>query len=360
MTRNVCRLGLALAGGLLVAGGADGQVLGDLIDRWGDEEDEVLVSVVGAVRLDDGRVAVLDYGAASLFVFGGEEAEVWAGKGPGPGELEHPWWLGRCGEQLAVYDVGDNNIVHWDETEAAHESQPLTTGIGFAEVLACRDGSILTWTSRPSIARFGPGQVFRDSAALAWIGPERVDTLWRSLGSSFFMTRGGFAPAPLYPTAPGSAGGGWLYVGDSGTGVIQVSGEGQHHSLKFQAPERRVSRAAWQKAKEDAAAAAPTRSAEDVYTMVFRSIPRPKQYPAFGTIKAARTGEVWVERLPASDGERRWMVVSPLGEVKGSVSLPGQPLEIGADYVLLLREMADGVDTVELWSIREGSGSQDS
>ena len=83
-------------------------------------------------------------------------------------------------------------------------------------------------------------------------------------------------------------------------------------------------------------------------------------YPAFIGIAAASTGHVWLTRYPVAPNEQwedrsdtvtRFDVYDPLGALLGTIEFggPNQPLEIGADYVLMLRRDANDVEFVDVY-----------
>lgn len=141
-------------------------------------DEEMFVSVLDAVLLPDGGVAVLDAGAIELRIFDADGSLVaLAGReGEGPGEFRHPFGVEVIGDSIVVWDWRRRALLFWstggeflDERRAAHH-------VTFHEGALLPDGSIL-------VPDYGDGAVERPSSGrhraparlVRYVGDDRQD-----------------------------------------------------------------------------------------------------------------------------------------------------------------------------------------
>lgn len=125
-------LALACSGGDRAPGSARGTAADAPRERWSlseaplleigvreGEEPYQLHRAQSAVRLDDGRIVVLNGGSQELRFFGPDGRFLFAvgREGEGPGELRYPTWLRKAGaDSLLVWDQGMARVSFFNES----------------------------------------------------------------------------------------------------------------------------------------------------------------------------------------------------------------------------------------------------
>lgn len=92
------------------------------------EEPYQLFRAQGAVRLDDGRIVVVNGGSQELRFFDarGQFLQAVGGDGEGPGEFRYPAWIRKAGlDSLLVWDQGLQRVSFFDDSGDFLGSRPL-------------------------------------------------------------------------------------------------------------------------------------------------------------------------------------------------------------------------------------------
>jgi len=318
-----------------------------------------LFQVRGALRFDDGRVAVADGGGLRVRFFGPDGSSVQpAGAGPqevgregeGPGEFRHLSAMMRWpGDSLLVWDQQLRRVSIFDHQGGLGRTFGLevTERVPFAHPRGIfADASILAggFTQTPA---GGPedGRQRYPSPAYRF-GPE--GELWEELGLGFSLEtyfellNGGFTVLPvLFPRATR------LVAGPD----VLVEGSNEHFELRIRTLEgglTRLIRVGGEQPRitdqmrreliehrlEEGVGGA--RDPDEV-RRALEGMPIPDRLPAFDRMIVDREGSIWVERYPeAAEPTAHWVVLYPDGEVAAHLELPRrfEPLEIGSDYVV--------------------------
>jgi hypothetical protein len=88
---------------------------------------------------------------------------------------------------------------------------------------------------------------------------------------------------------------------------------------------------------------------EQEANLAVKSMPQQVHYPAYRNIVVDRLGEIWVETWT-----RGWDVFNRNGRWLGSLELPGTPLDIGRDYVIVTSTDTTGVEILQLHDLFRG------
>jgi hypothetical protein len=333
-----------------------------------EREDYLLFRVVGATRLTDGRIVIANTGSSVLKYFdsGGTHLTSVGGDGDGPGEMRNIMQLLPVeDDSLLVLSFRPGLTVFGPSGGLSSSSRIDLWGVGGAK---CRigesnwyvlsDRSILTilednfygpdcptrpsnpWRQSGLIGRKAPDSSSFDTLAIM-PATERNSPNYRVYGESLVLALG--------PDR--------VYAGDTGSETIV--------SLNFDGDTLRLLPVPF--AKNDIPSRAkrePTRQSGEEYLY-------PEQYPVFGRLLVARTGNLWVMAYPklteptsswrlarafaflVEEGGARWAVLSPEGELLGQVRTPREffVLEVGEDYVLGVSKDETDVETVSLYAL---------
>lgn len=329
-----------------------------------------LFRVADAVRLEDGRIVVVNGGSAEVRVYdgGGTFLERWGGKGEGPGEFMAPTRIARwSGDSLAVWDrrlrrltvfAADGTLGRsWVLPAAGDMESPL-----FADVLD--DGSLVVTAAdfsggppedglqRPPVT---VGVTTPDGTLEASLGthPGRESVIRMSPGA-ISIYRLPFA-RDLTVAAVGSR---VLIASTDRTELTLWNTDGTvSRVVRVDRAPRLLTDAEFDGALELEASRVPEEARPGLRT-TWRELPRSDTLPAFHDVVVSREGDLWVEpyRLPQTRGPVPWLVLDPDGRALGHVSLPDgfEVYEIGRDYVLGKARDEMEVEQVQVWPLRKG------
>ena len=371
-------------------------VLGGRESPTGEANDssQLIWSVVGIARLEDGRVAILSSEGSRLLLFdpSGRLSGTIGRAGEGPGEFTRPEHLQYLPpDTLVVWDYFMSSIIHFDtagrlirersiDFATMMERVPGVTGEGME--LPLPDGSFVAYIRVPE----------RDT--------ERVPgTVIRSLGADFLRVGHDYAASPLVswageelwvpktpmpselPYAPTigpdlhiAAGGRppSIYVSD-GTGreIRQFSLDGTLVRLIRRTtdpvPVTAEARAAWEAGMYRIAEAGGERPPPGI----FDGMPVPEFFPWVNGMVVDSEGLLWVwEWTESQTGiPNRWSVYASDGRWLGVVADPLNPPPVGPvagchwrfspcwidrEFLLVVRYGELGVERVEGYRIRRG------
>lgn len=381
-----------------------------LIGRGRSEAAHQLHRVVGARRLDDGRVVVADGGSSEIRYFSaaGDHLLTAGSEGEGPGELAGILALALAdGESVAVLDYRSGLTVFGGRGEVVREERIAPSGLGTG--MPCRLAE--DWRLLPDLSLLG---VFEDNPSPPGCGPP-PEGIWRmsALLARFGPGGGGRAgPGPdTLAVVPGTERNGPDYRVFGRTLALAVSGEWLFYadtggdsirSLRWAGGGRPDGSRSGRASRVGSASPAPGGSAgtDSIRELSFpipfeaRPVPaaarrhearrmsgRPYDFPdglpRIGRLLAGTDGLLWVAAYPEADmpisswttqralaplGHRwplRWKGLDEDGNVVAELSTPPRffPFEIGSDHVLGLRWSEMDVETVELYRLVEVSAS---
>ena len=326
-----------------------------------------LFRVRDALRLPDGRVAVLDGGSAEVRVFGpdGSHLATWGGQGEGPGEFMQPTALASWpGDSLAVWDNRLRRLTVMDPHGALGRALTIAAAEGmeapaFSHVLD--DGRLVVVS--PSLLGSEPWNGLRRiPVRVAVLHPD--GTLAADLGEhpgqeTFMRVGEGSIEIMRLTFARGYA--------VSGAGDETLIAPNDRLELRYwdatgaltrvvriARPPRLVTEADRAAELERRLTGAPEQARPGI-RRAFEEFPGPDTLPAFSEAGTDTQGYTWVRpfRTAADTGRERWIVLDPEGVALGTVELPEgiDVYEIGADYVLGRWADELGVEHVRMWPL---------
>jgi hypothetical protein len=358
--------------------GSSGNAAGTL-PRWslapkadltigGGDGDEALYRVMDAVRLPDGRVAILNAGAHQVRVVApdGRTLQAFGREGSGPGEFRAPTWIGMRGDTAVVADVRNSRLSRFLSDGTFVGSAPLDRAAGlFPQVVGqYGDGRLLVaadedaLTSRPGVVRGRTSLLrLRSDGTL-------IDTLAVVPASEQVVSRSADGRGIRIESLPFgrrtvlAMREDVVFVGTGETQAIQViRADGRPRDLlRVPGSPRPVTASDvedyWKNLVSD-------RSGADARD---RALPEgtsyPRTLPPYGDLHVDGAGRVWVgeSRLPREwDSPARYWIFSPGGRPVGELRVPPRSLilDAGADWVLLRQMDAEQRELVCLYRIAE-------
>ncbi len=324
--------------------------------------------VAGAVRLDDGRLAVLDVGSHQLRIYApdGTFERAHGGEGEGPGEYTRPARLFRTpGDSLIVWDAGavrasvvspDDGFARTVALEPRPEA-PTLQGVSASGrlVVSAMHFSLEnqgTLTRMPE-SRFlhGPDGSRMDSLGLA---PGRAGLIRASPGRVEVL-----GPLVAVTTTYGvGAEVLWVETGEQHGVDVQSLATGEARSFTWDGPPLEMTDAFVRALKEEA-----LRGVDDpeIRRQLERSNeirPVPDRIPATRSVLADREGNGWVElaAVPGADGPAVWIVLTPEGRVVRRVELPRRMTlaDVAADRILVVERDDFDLEYVRLYELVPG------
>ncbi len=332
-------------------------------------ETETLYRVVGATRLDDGRVVIANAGTSEVrwYDADGRWLRSMGRAGGGPGEFTRmSWLLPLGGDTVAVVDGGAARVTLLDGAGAI-AGEFGTSGSGILNVIGrVADGRWLAISSlnlgaslpeqglaRPDVAvlAFRAGAATFDTLGV-WPGADRFVRISQSGGqiTSVELTAPPFARLTRVVTH-----GDELYVGTqdapeilvfgadgplrrivrTGAPLLPVTGE-----LKTRFIERRIA---------DYPPERQAASREALSTM-----PTGPHVPPYGTFLVDRVGRLWIQDYAALDEVVAWSVYDANGALLARVTPPVHftPYDIGEDWMLGRETDEVGVEHVRMYEFR--------
>lgn len=371
-TRSALRAGRALLTLALVSAGAacadravDHRSDSDAgLPRWslasqpelrigGDDGSAALYRVMDAVRLPDGRVAVVNAGGHQVRIVGpdGRTLRTLGQEGDGPGEFRAPVWIGVRGDTLLVADVIASRILRFLTDGTFLGAAQFDEAVGmFPQVVGQYGDGRLLVAADEGAATSSPG-VVRGRTALLRLGTDGrlLDTLAVVPSSEQFVSRtddGRGIQAESLPFGRRTVlaiHDDLVYVGTGETPAVHsIRGDGRRRDLLRVAGDPRPVTAAdrddyWRylissRSGTDAGGRTPP-----------EGIPYPRSLPPYGDLQVDRAGRVWLgeSRLPREwERPAPYRIFSPGGEALARLEVPPRALimDAGNDWVLL-REM---------------------
>lgn len=329
--------------------------------------------VLGATRLDDGRVVVANGATNELRFYDadGRHLLTTGGTGGGPAEFEYMLELLRCGaDSLYALDTGGTMKVFTSSGDVVRQFRLVEPGSERSSYRrACSSDGRIVLSGWGNLS--GPPPIgFHTTRTTVWL----VDAEGReiaSLGEHLGSERVGYAsggrptgsgPHPFGRTTELAVGPGVVYLGSGERyEILAYDSTGSVRRI-FRAPAEDLSVTPELLAdlrEQRLASTAPEE--HPAVERWLRELPPVENMPAYTKLLVDPAGRVWARRfpLPGQTGER-WGVFEPDGRFLGHVTMPARftTLEIGYDYVLgVARDDAD-VQFVHLYELADfGAGA---
>jgi hypothetical protein len=348
------------------------------IGRQEGDERYLFAGIVGAVRLDDGRIAVGDRTSGQVRFYGpdGEFERAEGGKGKGPGEFEYMRALGRCShDSIFAFDLHWTAVVLTESGDVVGGFAPFVGEDAASSrpyELACSSNGawIATgWQRFDGAIPIG----FYEAKAPVWIlrpvpgepgspGAGRLQRLdiGEFVTSERIGSEHGSRPHPFGRSTVVAISDDAVFVGTAESfmvgeytldGVLRRLLAGPPVDLEIRGEDI----AAWVEGEVVRARPESRPAVEREY----RDMPLPPSFPAYTEARTDPEGALWLHRFVRPGGEEQiWGVFSAEGEFLGDVRMPPslRVLEIGSDYVLGASADDLGVERVELYDLHKTRG----
>jgi hypothetical protein len=329
--------------------------------------------VVGALRLSDGRIAVLDARSFQLRFFSSEgRFLVGVGRrGQGPGEFLNPSGLCRYpGDSIVVLNVGTHAGTDIFSSRG-DLGRRIAFGVGTSFIDSCaRDGSLLTYrTLQGFVPRSG---VWRDSSTFSWVTPNGTEgpLVGRFAIQEMHETRvdgmTGRSHVPFGTSVEVEAGPDVAFVGTNESYEIRVYDlRGRLERLiRLLEAARPVSQELIRVHRESTAAFTARTNARRAEPSPSNSlpVPYPRTLPFYSALRATSNRDLWVKRYhPWDEGSRvagqravtEWDVFDAEGRWSRVIEIPYSLsiLDVGAEYLLGVWRDNDGVEFLHLYRL---------
>jgi len=313
-----------------------------------------LFRVGGAVRLADGRIAVLNSGSFELRIFGatGEHVQTAGGRGEGPGEFARPNPLVRLsGDSLGVWDARLLRFTVFAPDGSFARVARLERAVLNPELVGVLAGNhIMLSDFRLDV----PDRGFATSSAtfVRYTGDgEFADSIgtfpWMEIGIIGDPAQGRAGRRIFAPRTHAAALGTRFWVGtavESSIGEYDVDG-GLRRIIRWSGDDRTVEPSHVARHLEARCA-----DASPELCSQFHELPVMERFPAHETLVADTAGNLWVQSFwrPAYGEEVPWRVFDGDGRLIARILLPAavRPLDIGEDWLVGLRTDELGVERV--------------
>jgi hypothetical protein len=331
----------------------------------------LLDDVAAAVRMSDGRIALLESGTSELRFYdaNGTYLSTVARKGSGPGELRAPEHLLRLpGDTLAVWTWGlgpvsyfapDGTFLRREPIDRTRVMSLITMDRATEALTPLADGSFVLhvqWLERMRV-RPPPGVVYRPAIGFFRFPRDlsRMDSLgWYDGGlPQLYLEIGGrrvHETMPIPPHVRLAAGTDpiRIFIGDGAAWDIYVydaAGRVTRIMRRTDAPDTLPVAEVKRIQQIKLSAGNRFQSRADIQR-VHDAMPRQTHYPAYSSLRLDSEGYLWARST------RGQQVFDSAGHWLGTLPLRDTPLDIGRDYVLTLGRDSSGVERVRLFDLR--------
>ena len=330
-------------------------------------------SVIAALRLPSGEIAVANGGTQEIRYYGaaGEYVRTVGGAGGGPGEFQFLSWIrGLPGDSLLAYDMRQRRLSTFDSTGALVASKTLTfdgqTG-SLRPVERFPDGTLLVQTGSTFSASEVKSGARRDSVIYLHSSADgtRLNAVTGLRGSEGFIKTDGqsisVAKLPFGRSSSYSLAGERIFAADNDTYEIRVySPEGKLERLIRRSAEARpVTQADIDKVKRKRIDEIDSPGFRKEMEGMMAEMPIPATMPAFAEFRTDDAGDLWVQEYPGADVDApsTWTVFDPEGRMLGGLSMPERfrPMQIGSDFVLGVWKDDLDVEHVRMYALQKGS-----
>lgn len=323
---------------------------------------EPLFRANAALRLEDGRVVVLNSGSSQLRWFDGSGAPVHTAGGPGegPGELVAATGLARFGrDSLLVWDARLQRFSTFSLEGAFGRAQPIDPALAGSLLAGVPDGGGIVLGS---VAFEMPEHGFV-TAPLTLYRYRADGTVADTLTTLPWTEVGVFAPEGQTPrvgprtfgaTGSVTVAGEHVFAGGGASPVVNVyAADGSLvRSIRWDAGDRSTGAEDVRRYLEERYA-----SAAPEVRRAIEETPPASNFPAWTHLAVDGDGNLWVApyRRPGASGPDRWLVFDPDGVLIAAAELPmrTQVLDIGSDVILLHRRDPLGLEKIAAHGLRK-------
>ena len=349
----------------------------------GRGEHHQYVEISAATILRDGRVMVTDgrTGLVRLYGPAGDFRGQLGSRGEGPGEFRSPsslllvrgdsiWIWDRTLWRMSVFSP-QGTFVRSERYDPTAAGLYPVQGMWPEVVRLSGEGSRLIHLSSKGKAKVPSGDdLDRVGLAVHRYGATKVDLIGLLPREEQAEVEAPWGPTTLTP--PLAAGpritlgreDDWACVGhQSVPELLCISATGHRVGLRWSSQPRSVwpddpAIARWR--DETGGAYSGKMSDRDVRAMV-AAVPAPRLYPAFRDLLFDALGYLWVGLGPTSQGpyESEYLIFGPEFRLEGLLTLPTMTVvEIGADYVLGIRQDTLEVEEVVVFPLSRSAGRE--
>lgn len=335
------------------------------------DDSQQLYNVAGGVRLDDGRIVIVNAGTADVRVFtpDGELAAVFGREGDGPGEYRNPSLAGRGpGDTLVIFDAGLRRVTLITADAGAGRSYDVgSEGGGFPLPLGTfADGSVAIGGGMSFSSTEGfPSGFVRPKSRHVIVGPDGSITtdfgdlpaaeMYAEVNESSFRARAiAFGKVTIAEPSGDRL---WIGTGEQWQIEARRRDGSLERIVRLDRPLTPVTaalREAWIAERlEDLTDANEIREQRAQMS----ELPVPDFVAPYQIMGADRLGDLWIgETLLPGENARTWTVLDPDGRAIGRLTMPDRtfPIEIGADYVLGVTRDELDVESLTLWRLHRG------
>ena len=322
--------------------------------------------VRGALRLRDGRIAVLDIGRYVVRIFAADHSLVRSigRQGQGPGEFESPWRLVRVrGDSVGVVDIsGHLEILSVTGDGSRRMPMPRGSDTGTPQILgAFANGDYLAILNEfPGAPQPGRNPLYSTLHVVTADGRSGA-TLGRHQSTQFTFRKGSDGRLHEVPT---------LFWAEPGMAVLpagyvwclatefdcQIRSSAGVHLRTIRAPVGTAAvtdgDVAELKRIQLARAATAQDSAQLEATVL--EADRMEHFPVLSLIRTDAAGRIWIRSFTWRDSDRtvKWLVLDPSGRVLGTVMMPAgfQVYDIGEGYILGVERDGDDVEGIAMYA----------
>lgn len=322
----------------------------------------------GAVRLSDGRIAMVDGNARDVRIFdaNGTHLVSWGRRGGGPDEFERPRLAGLVGDTLVLFDADNRRLTWIDPDQGVVDQAPLGEGAGgyFQVQGVFDDGTVVSGGG--FFFSSASGQTLTTGLRRSPTGFVRIDRegeVATDFGQfpgleMYFEVDGPRVSAGVIPfgrVTHSAVFADRLYVGTADAPEIQIyDREGSLTGvIRWETDDLTVSADHLAAYVDDALANADDEDERRRVRVMARDHAR-SEFPPHGSLVTDRAGNLWVQESRPPGEEAEWFrVFDPEGRQVARVALPDrvQPLEIGNDYLLGRRLDDFDIEYIDLYRI---------
>ena len=326
------------------------------------------VRIMGVARLSNGLIAVANRGTNDIRIFDARARHVvtFGRTGEGPGDPPARM-IGRSGDTVWFYDSGLQRmtaVLLGSKPELSGTTRVTATGKreSFSVTGRLPDGRYVVTTnvsptfdgppgvhrlpgSTGIIARTGDGEV-------AWLGDFRSAAIFVHNPTGDFKNAA-VGPIAFPPWLRSATGGGQIWIGDSGGDSLVVvrARDLSRFVVRIPFETRAPGKALVDAAREQEAAGNRSPESKAFLDAKYSAKYLPQRLPSFESLLPGPQGELWIQEYTGNRAfPTQYVVTDATGRPKGRVAVPGgsRVREAGLDYVILVHEDPDGVESVRL------------
>jgi hypothetical protein len=325
--------------------------------------------VTGVARLTSGHIAVANRGSNDVRIFDarGRHVTTFGQTGGGPGEFRRIEMFGRSGDTAWFYDSGLRRV-----TTLLLGAKPellgttLVTATGHRESFSVTgrlpDGRYVV-TTNVSPTFDGPPGVHRlpgstgiiprtGDGDVTWLGDFKSAAIFVHNPTGDFK-QASVGPVAFPPWLRSATGGGQIWIGDSGVDTLVVvrARDLSRFVVRVPFPSRAPDKTLVDAARDRELGPKPTAQSRGFTDAKYSAKYLPQRLPSFESLVPGPQGELWIQQYT---GQRslptQYVVLDATGRPKGRVAVAGgsRVREVGLDYVILVHEDRDGVESIRL------------